>query len=86
MKNVYDGNVVLDASGEAEIELPGYFEALNREFRYQLTAIGKPGPNLYVSTEIRSNRFEIAGGESGMKVSWQVTGIRKDPFAAANPI
>jgi hypothetical protein len=32
------------------------------------------------------NRFKIAGGTSGMKVSWQVTGIRKDPWANANRI
>jgi hypothetical protein len=33
-----------------------------------------------------SSNFEIAGGTSGMKVSWQVTGIRKDPWANANRI
>ena len=33
-----------------------------------------------------SSRFKIAGGTSGMKVSWQVTGIRKDPWANANRI
>ncbi len=86
MMNVYNGNVVVDAAGEAWIDLPEWFEALNKEFRYQLTAIGAPGPNLYVATEISDNRFKIAGGEAGMKVSWQVTGIRHDAFAEANPI
>jgi hypothetical protein len=107
MKNVYDGLVVLDNKGEAEIELPDWFSALNKDFRYQLTAIGAPGPNLYIADEISdagtttdsssSNRnnnndsnnnsnFKIAGGTSGMKVSWQVTGIRKDPWANANRI
>lgn len=86
MMNVYNGNVLLDISGEAWIELPAYFEALNREFRYQLTAIGAPGPNLYVADEIAGNQFRIAGGTSGMKVSWQVTGIRKDPYAERNPV
>jgi hypothetical protein len=33
-----------------------------------------------------SSRFKIAGGNSGMKVSWQITGIRKDPWANANRI
>jgi hypothetical protein len=102
MKNVYDGVVVLDNKGEAEIDLPDWFEALNKDFRYQLTAIGAPGPNLYIAEEIseantkyssksssnknNNSRFKIAGGTSGMKVSWQLTGIRKDPWANANRV
>jgi hypothetical protein len=86
MMNVYNGNVVLDGSGEARVNLPEWFEALNRDFRYQLTPIGQPGPNLYVAREISGNSFEIAGGEPGLKVSWQVTGIRHDRFAEKNRI
>jgi hypothetical protein len=91
MKNIYDGVVVLDEKGEAKIELPDWFGALNKDFRYQLTAIGTPGPKLYVLEEISDattnySRFKIAGGNSGMKVSWQVTGIRKDPWANAHRI
>ena len=101
MKNVYDGVVVLDDNGEAEIDLPDWFGALNKDFRYQLTAIGAPGPNLYIAEEIsditttdysssssnnNKSHFKIAGGTSGMKVSWQVTGIRKDPWANAHRI
>ena len=40
MKNIYDGVVTLDVYGEAEVQLPAWFEALNTDFRYQLTAIG----------------------------------------------
>jgi hypothetical protein len=86
MMNIYNGNVTLDKQGEAVVELPAWFEALNQEFRYQLTAIGAPGPNLYVAVEIKGNRFTIAGGKPGMKVSWQVTGIRHDPYANQNRI
>ena len=63
---------------------PNYFEALNQDFRYQLTAIGAPGPNLYIAKEISGNRFRIAGGKPGMKVSWQVTGVRHDEWANAH--
>ncbi|MDX1616783.1 MAG: hypothetical protein R3300_20920 [Candidatus Promineifilaceae bacterium] len=86
MMNVYNGNVTLDANGEAWVELPGYFEALNIDYRYQLTAVGAPGPDLYIAAEIAANRFQIAGGLPGAKVSWQVTGIRNDPYARENRI
>ncbi|MGD8968540.1 MAG: hypothetical protein PVI07_13605 [Anaerolineae bacterium] len=86
MMNVYNGNVTLDASGEAWVELPAWFEALNQDFRYQLTPIGAPGPNLYIAEEVKDSAFAIAGGEPGMRVSWQVTGIRHDPWAEANRI
>ena len=86
MKNVYDGVMALDESGEAVVELPDWFEALNRDFRYQLTAIGGPAPNLHIAEEVNGNRFRIAGGGAGMKVSWMVTGIRQDAWANANRI
>ena len=86
MKNIYDGVAVLDESGAAWIELPQWFEALNRDLRYQLTAIGAPGPDLHVAEEVSNNRFKIAGGRAQTKVSWQVTGIRQDEWANANRI
>jgi hypothetical protein len=84
MKNVYDGVAVADEHGQAIVELPGWFEAVNRDYRYQLTAIGGPGPGLHVSEEISDGRFEISGGTPGLKVSWQVTGVRHDAWANAN--
>jgi hypothetical protein len=86
MKNVYDGVAELEDDGAAWVELPEYFEELNRDFCYQLSAIGAPAPSLYIAEEVSENRFKIAGGESGTKVSWQITGIRKDRWASANPI
>jgi hypothetical protein len=80
MKNIYDGVVALDANGAAVVELPAYFQALNQDFRYQLTCIGGFAP-IYIDQEIQANRFRIAGGKPGMKVSWQVTGIRHDAYA-----
>ena len=85
MKNIYDGVAILNDRGEAEITLPGYFQALNKDFRYQLTCIGGSAP-VYIATEIKDNRFLIAGGTSGLKVSWQVTGTRNDPYAQTHRI
>ncbi|ABF40336.1 hypothetical protein Acid345_1334 [Candidatus Koribacter versatilis Ellin345] len=85
MMNIYNGIAVLDARGEAVVTMPEWFEALNRDFRYQLTSMGAFMP-VYVAEEISGNRFKIAGGKPGKKVSWQVTGIRHDAWANANRI
>ncbi|MBI4469093.1 MAG: hypothetical protein HY650_07220 [Acidobacteria bacterium] len=86
MKNIYDGVTELDADGEAIVTLPEWFSVLNRDFRYQLTALGSPAPSLYIAEEVRGNQFRIGGGRPGMKVSWQITGIRDDVWARAHPI
>jgi hypothetical protein len=81
MLNVYTGTVLLDERGCAVVELPSWFEALNQDVRYQLTAIGAPAPNMYIGQELRNGLFTIAGGKPGLKVSWLVTGVRHDPYA-----
>lgn len=86
MKNIYDGNVILNEEGRAVVQMPDWFDALNKDFRYQLTAMGVPGPGLYVAEEINGNQFTIAGGTPSMKVSWQVTGVRQDAYANMNRI
>jgi len=85
MLNIYNGNVVLNGKGEAVVTMPEWFEALNMEFRYQLTCIGGFA-QVYIAEEIANNQFKIAGGKPGLKVSWQVTGMRQDPFANANRV
>jgi hypothetical protein len=87
MKNIYDGVVTTDGAGNACIDLPDWFQALNRDCRYQLTVID---PGVFalarVTREVANNRFCIATNLPNIKVSWQVTGIRQDPFANANRI
>lgn len=85
-KNIYDGVVKLNALGEATIQLPEYFEALNEDFRYQYFPLYEPMPGLYIKKEIKNNEFTIAGGAPRGEVSWQVTGVRHDPYIIANPI
>ena len=86
MLNIYNDNVRLDLNGEAIVQLPNWFEALNQDFRYQLTAVGAPGPNLYIAEKLRGNCFKIAGGKPGMEVSWQVTAVRQDAYADAHRV
>lgn len=85
-KNLYDGIASLDDNGEVHIRLPDYFEALNRNFRYQFFPHGQPMPNLYVKGEIKDNEFVIAGGVPHGEISWQVSGNRHDPYILAHPI
>lgn len=86
MMNIYNGIVALDEQGEATVEMPDWFEALNSDYRYQLTSLGVSGPNLYISEKLSNLRFKIAGGVPGQEVSWQVTGIRQDAFARAHRV
>jgi hypothetical protein len=85
MKNIYDGVITTDANGLATVVLPDYFEALNQDFRYQLTVMGTFAQAI-VKDEIANNRFTIQTDKPNVKVSWQVTGIRHDAYAKAYPV
>jgi hypothetical protein len=85
--NFYSGNVVTDADGHATVKLPDYFEAINTDFRYQLTVVGVFAQAI-ISKEVSNNSFEIATNQPNVKVSWEVKGVRNDahmrkfPFVA----
>lgn len=85
MMNVYNGNITTDASGNATVTLPDYFESLNKDFRYQLTVIGVFAQAI-VSSEVNNNSFSIKTDKPNIKVSWQVTGIRQDKWANAHRV
>jgi hypothetical protein len=86
LKNIYDGVATLDTNGEAIVQLPAWFTALSSDFRYQLTAVGVPAPNLHIGQQITNNSFKISGGVRGMTVCWQITGVRQDRWAQAKPL
>lgn len=86
MMNIYNGNAELDEHGEATVQMPDYFAALNQDYRYQLTAVEAAAPNLHVAQRMKGNQFKISGGQPGMTVSWQVTGVRHDAYANAHRI
>lgn len=85
MLNIYNGNIMTDASGDASVQLPSYFQALNIEFKYQLTVIGQFAQAI-VSQEVVNNQFSIKTDKPNVKVSWQVTGVRNDPYAQQHRI
>ncbi len=90
MMNIYNGEVATDAKGYATVTLPDWFEALNRDFRYQLTVIDTADDDDFVLakvvSEIRDHRFRIRTSAPHTRVSWQVTGVRQDAVAKANPM
>jgi hypothetical protein len=83
--NVYSGNVSTDASGDAVVQMPEWFEALNKDFRYQLTVIGTFAQAI-VASEMQDSRFVIKTNAPNVKVSWQVTGVRNDLSIQKNPM
>jgi hypothetical protein len=85
MMNIYNGNVTTDAQGDAVVDLPEWFETLNRDFRYQLTVIGQFAQAI-VSSKVANHQFMIKTDKPKVEVSWQVTGIRQDAWAKAHRI
>jgi hypothetical protein len=85
MMNVYNGTTRTGADGIATVTLPRYFETLNRDYRYQLTPIGRLA-RVTIRRQIKNNQFTIQSDLPGTVVSWQVTGIRQDHFANTHRI
>lgn len=85
MMNIYTGNVTTDSQGDAVVQLPDWFEAVNTDFRYQLTVLGQFAQAI-VASEISNHHFSIKTDKPSVKVSWQVTGVRQDPYAQAHPL
>lgn len=86
MMNVYNGNITTGNDGYATVQLPEYFDALNKDFRYQLTVIGGTFAQAIVAKEISGNTFVIRTNEPNIKVSWMVTGVRNDKYAQAHRV
>jgi hypothetical protein len=85
MMNIYNGNVTTDAQGLAVIRMPAWFDALNGDFRYQLTVMGQFAQAI-VAEKMAGSQFTIKTDKPNVEVSWQVTGIRHDAWANAHRI
>ncbi len=85
MMNIYNGNVTTDKDGDAVVTMPDWFEALNRDFRYQLTVMGQFAQAI-VAKKMSGNHFAIKTDKPNVEVSWQVTGVRHDAWANAHRI
>lgn len=83
--NIYRGTTVLNSNGEAIVVLPDYFEAINKNFSYQLTPVGASAPGLFIKQEISNGKFIISGGQVDLKVSWTVYAERNDAYMQKYP-
>jgi hypothetical protein len=83
MMNFYNGNTVTDADGNAVVVMPDWVEAINRDFRYQLTVVGQFAQAI-IASKISGNKFSIKTDKPNVEVSWQVTGVRQDAWANAH--
>lgn len=90
MMNMYNGIITTDDRGYATVQLPDWFQALNRDFRYQLTVIDDRDSADFVQAKIvgkvSGNSFTLRTSKPATEVSWQVTGIRQDAWANAHRI
>nr|WP_294860254.1 hypothetical protein [uncultured Fluviicola sp.] len=82
--NIYRGTVAFDQNGKAVVQLPDWFDAVNKNASYQLTPIGGYAP-IFIAEKIKDGRFVIAGGAQGMEVSWAVYAERNDPYLQQHP-
>lgn len=94
MLNLYKGIDTFQSGEEVIIHLPEYFDALNKDYTYQLTPIGHFA-HLYISKEVNTcidadgdtrPCFAVHGGFKGLKFSWEVSGVRQDKWARENRI
>jgi hypothetical protein len=85
MMNIYNGNITTDENGDAVVEMPEYFDALNKDFRYQLTVIGTFAQAI-IASKVKGNRFAIKTNAPNVEVSWMVTGVRRDAYANKNRV
>lgn len=89
MVTVYKGRAKL-RNGIAVIELPSYFDALNKTDNREinLTCINGWSP-LYLDGEIAKNQFTIKTtdqGEPNQEFSWVIYGVRNDQWAKDHPL
>ncbi|HEX7319909.1 MAG TPA: hypothetical protein VF399_06090 [bacterium] len=74
----YRGSAMIGSKGRVDVQLPDYFDALNKNPMIQLTGVGTS--DVYIAEDVSGNHFAI-GGKPGTKVYWTVTGERKDVTA-----
>ena len=83
--SIISGNAVAGANGRVTVKVPTLFARFHTDVRYQLTALGPA--QIYVAKELDAKgRFTVASDVPGVRISWQLTGVRSDPAALKRPL
>lgn len=85
--NIYQGEVTTDSKGFAWIELPSYYESLNKNAKIQLTVVDESEDFVMVkvSKRVQNGRFQIRTSKPNVEVFWEVKAERNDPYMQAHP-
>ena len=81
----YRGNVVLDDTGHATVQMPDWFDALNDDLAISYGEWGA-GKGMRPHTLHRIPNGWVIAGKPRAKVSWIATGLRADAWAKAHPV
>jgi len=88
-QNFYNGTVVTDSHGYAWVQLPDYFDEINKNFRYQLTVLDDQDSRGFVMAKVSKlivgNRFQVRTSEPRTTVSWEVKADRNDLYVRNRP-
>lgn len=84
-QNVYDGIVTTDNKGRAWVELPDYFDSINRNPKIQLTVDDQSEDFVLVKAVggVHDGGFLVRTNKPKVKVYWEVKAIRNDRFVRA---
>lgn len=80
--NLYRGSIVTDERGFATIQMPDYYEAINRDPTIQLTVVDETEDFVQVKVARRliHGRFTIRTSKPKTEVYWEVQSVRNDRF------
>ena len=79
-QNTYQGTVVTDGNSWAVVELPGYFESINKDAKVQLTVDDATADFVLAKVVggVNGARFRIRTSKPRVKVYWMVSADRND--------
>ncbi|HMS57187.1 MAG TPA: hypothetical protein PKA27_17520, partial [Fimbriimonadaceae bacterium] len=81
-QNIYNGTITTDEQGQAWVELPSYYNDINRDPRIQLTVDDESDEFVMVKAVggVKGNGFRIRTSRGNIKVYWEVKAVRNDAY------